>query len=168
VRYLDSKPTLITTTIATGGASGQKVITTASTAGVVAGQVITGYGIPLATYVQSFVTNTSITITQNLTARATGTLYFYNSYYVARISGTSMAAPQVTGVLALFLQLYPDATPDDCKKWLANFGSNSNIMFTTGLDNDYTTGKSLLGQSNKYLHSPFSQDVVFKQSGGSA
>ena len=167
-KYLDSSPKLITTTTATGGASGQKVITTTSTAGVVAGQVITGYGIPTATYVQSFVTNTSITITQNLTAIASGTLYFYNSYYVARISGTSMAAPQVTGVLALFLQLYPDATPADCKKWLANFGSKSDIMFTTTLDNDYTNGKSLMGQANKYLYSPFNQDVVFKQSGGSA
>ena len=79
-----------------------------------------------------------------------------------------MAAPQVTGVLALFLQLYPDATPADCKKWLANFGSKSDIMFTTTLDNDYTNGKSLMGQANKYLYSPFNQDVVFKQSGGSA
>lgn len=167
-RYLNSNPVLITTTTATGGAAGQKVITTASTAGVVAGQSIVGYGIPVPSFVQSFVANTSITITQNLTAPASGTLYFYNSYYIARISGTSMAAPQVTGVLALFLQLYPDATPADCKKWLANFGSKSNIMFTTTLDNDYTNGKSLMGQANKYLYSPFNQDVVFKQSGGSA
>jgi subtilisin family serine protease len=79
-----------------------------------------------------------------------------------------MAAPQVTGVLALFLQLYPDATPTECKKWLANFGSNTDIMFTTTLNDDYTDGRSLLGQPNKYLHSPFGQNIVFKQSGGSA
>jgi subtilisin family serine protease len=79
-----------------------------------------------------------------------------------------MAAPQVTGVLALFLQLYPDATQAECKKWLTNFGSNSGIMYTTGLTNDYTNGRSLMGQPNRYLHSPFNQDIVFKQSGGSS
>ena len=34
-----------------------------------------------------------------------------NGYKIANISGTSMAAPQVAGVLALWCQLNPGATP---------------------------------------------------------
>ena len=33
-----------------------------------------------------------------------------------RSSGTSMAAPLVTGCIALYLEKYPDATPEDCQK----------------------------------------------------
>jgi subtilisin family serine protease len=32
-----------------------------------------------------------------------------------RSSGTSMAAPLVTGCIALYLEKYPDATPEDCQ-----------------------------------------------------
>jgi len=58
---------------ATGGASGQNVITTASTTGVAIGQKISGTGIGVAAFVQSFVANTSVTISTTLTATASGT-----------------------------------------------------------------------------------------------
>lgn len=65
------------TTTATGGASGGAVINTASTSGVVAGMEITGTGVPAGSTVLSFVSNTSITISQNLTTTASGTYYYY-------------------------------------------------------------------------------------------
>lgn len=80
-------------------------------------------------------------------------------YKIARISGTSMAAPQVTGMLALFLQVNPTATVDQCKSWLENIASKSNKMYSTGLDDDYTNGRSLMGQANKFLFSPYGQDA---------
>jgi len=63
---------------ASGGASGQNVINTASTTNVVIGQRITGTGIPagVPTFVASFVANTSVTISTNLTATASGTYTF--------------------------------------------------------------------------------------------
>jgi len=44
---------------------------------------------------------------------------FYNQY----ISGTSMAAPNVTGVLATYLQSNPSATRIDVRDWLYRHGS---------------------------------------------
>jgi len=166
--YIENNIGLVANITATGGKSGQNVITTTSTTGVVVGQVITGYGIPGLTIVQSIIANTSITISQSLIYDAQNVYYFYSpsAYYIARISGTSAAAPQVAGVLALFLQTCPDATPAECKKWLANFGSVDNSLNTTSLNNDYTDVHSILGQTRKYLYSPFNNDVAFSQTTG--
>jgi hypothetical protein len=61
------------TITATGGAAGQAVINTSSTAGVVVGQTVQGAGVPSGTKVASFVANTSITLSNNLTTNASGT-----------------------------------------------------------------------------------------------
>jgi subtilisin family serine protease len=83
------------------------------------------------------------------------------SYKIARIGGTSMAAPQVTGMLALFLQLNPTATVDQCRSWLANVASKDQ-MATTNLDNDYTNSRSLMGQSRRFAYFPLAQDIGFR------
>ena len=44
---------------------------------------------------------------------------FHNNY----LQGTSMAAPNVTGVVALYLQSRPDATRVDTRNWLFDHGS---------------------------------------------
>jgi subtilisin family serine protease len=86
------------------------------------------------------------------------------SYKISRIGGTSMAAPQVTGALALFLQLNPTATSQQCKDWLANVASRSQ-MYSTGLDNDYTNSRSLMGGPNRFLYFPYGKDVGFRFKG---
>jgi serine protease AprX len=48
---------------------------------------------------------------------------FYDSEYI-RLSGTSMAAPMVTGAIALLLQAEPDLTPDQVKYRLMHTGTN--------------------------------------------
>ncbi len=51
-----------------GAASGQAVIPFASTTGISTGMAVSGPGIPAGSTVSSFVTNTSVTISNNLTA----------------------------------------------------------------------------------------------------
>lgn len=82
--------------------------------------------------------------------------YRDTEFYNLRIGGTSMAAPQVTGVLALFLQLNPWATQDDCRRFLENQGSKPGL-YDTGEDNvDYRY--STLDSPNRYLFNPYAVD----------
>lgn len=81
------------------------------------------------------------------------------SHKVCKISGTSMATPQVTGVLALYLSRYPKATLDQCKTWLATI-SKKNQINTTTTDNDWSNLRALLGGSNNYLYNPFHNGYV--------
>ena len=76
------------------------------------------------------------------------------AYKVANLSGTSMSAPQVAGVLALYLQLNPNYTPAQAKSWLTNTAKPSQI-YTTGNNNDYTNDRSILESPNKFLFNPF-------------
>jgi len=55
------------------------------------------------------------------------------SHYIGQISGTSMASPQVTGVLACMLQNYPDMKQAEALAYLQN-NSFKNIMFDSALD----------------------------------
>lgn len=109
---------------------------------------------------------TSSTNSSGFGIGADSTYPFDPSYKISRISGTSMASPQVTGMLALFLQMNPGATAQQCKNWLNNFGSKDNKMYSTGLDDDYSNSRSLQGQQNKFLYWPYGKDIGFNNSGG--
>ncbi len=61
------------------------------------------------------------------------------SYYIGKISGTSMASPQVTGALACALQNNPDLTQAEAKAYLQG-NAFKDIMFDSSLDwGDVTT-----------------------------
>lgn len=87
-----------------------------------------------------------------------------SSYKVTKISGTSMAAPQITGMLALYLQINPTATQQDCKNWLNSLASR-NSMYSTGLDNDYGVSRSLMGGENRFAFFPYAKNIGSKRSG---
>ena len=55
------------------------------------------------------------------------------SYHIAKISGTSMAAPQVTGVMACALQNNPDLKQAEAKAYLQG-NAFKDIMFDSSLD----------------------------------
>ena len=80
---------------------------------------------------------------------------FDSNYKQVNISGTSMASPQVAGVAALFLQLNPWATPDQVKAWLQ--ANSKSVVYSTGLDSDYTNSRSIMGSSNRFLFNPFNR-----------
>jgi len=75
-------------------------------------------------------------------------------FLITNISGTSMASPQVAGIVALYCQLNPNATPAQAKAYVSN-NAVSDKLYTTNLDNDYGTSRSLLGGPNKYAFNKF-------------
>ena len=76
------------------------------------------------------------------------------TFNVISLSGTSQAAPQVAGVVALYLSRYPAATPSDVKNWL-NRVSIKNQLLTDDLTDAWESPRSLLGGKNLYLYNPF-------------
>ncbi len=75
-----------------------------------------------------------------------------SGYYLNKISGTSQATPQVTGVVACLLQLRPTLTVDDVKKFIAET-SNKNKLAEGVLS--WTNLYNLQGGANNYLYTPF-------------
>lgn len=81
--------------------------------------------------------------------------YIDPNFYQANDSGTSMASPQVAGIVALFMQMNPGASPGIVKNFLQNRSASSN-MYSTGLTNDYTNSSSISGSLPLFLRNPFS------------
>ena len=87
------------------------------------------------------------------------TFYFFNdpgfasSVKEARISGTSMASPQVCGVGACLLQLRPGLTPTQLRDLVISYSTPT--VYTTGLNNDYTNLNTIHGAPVRVLRNPF-------------
>lgn len=90
----------------------------------------------------------------NVNAFTTSTYYLDASYKQMSISGTSMASPQVAGLGALFLQLYPTATPTQFKQWLTT-NAVQDLIYSTGSEVDYTDNRSIKGAANRFLYNPW-------------
>lgn len=102
----------------------------------------------------------------NTTIYANGPYPADTGYKIGNIGGTSMAAPQVAGVLALYAQLNPGATPSQAKAWI-NSTAQSNQIYTTGSSTDYTDTRSLLGSGNKFAYNKFNSAVQLTLGSGS-
>ena len=77
------------------------------------------------------------------------------SYYIGREIGTSMAAPQVTGMLACILELYPNMTPNDALTYISYYGKLTQMTDTGGVSPTWTSDTlSLQGAANRYLFMP--------------
>lgn len=65
-------------------------------------------------------------------------------------SGTSMATPQIAGIIALYLQKNPNVSPAQVKTWLLN--SATNTIYSTGLSDDYSSSVSIFGGNAKVAY----------------
>ena len=77
-----------------------------------------------------------------------------NNFKQVVLSGTSMAAPNVAGVIALMCQANSQATPASIKSSL--LAKAGNAFLTGSATNDYSDD-STMGGDNKVLFNPFSQ-----------
>lgn len=75
------------------------------------------------------------------------------AYLIKKIQGTSMASPQVCGVLACLLSSRKYYTGYDCANWLA--GTSTKNRLSDSGTTDYTDVLSLLGSENRYLRAPW-------------
>jgi hypothetical protein len=99
--------------------------------------------------------------TANLT-NGYGTKYPVTNYYAnasykqMKLSGTSQAAPQVTGVLATVLQANPYYTQLDVQNWITEQSATDKIANIGGTTtNPYTELYNLQGANNTYLYNPY-------------
>ena len=77
-----------------------------------------------------------------------------SDYKQANLSGTSMASPQIAGMIALFLQANPHATPAEMKAWvLANAGNSMYDYGSSGMD--YETANSPWGGAPIVVYNKF-------------
>lgn len=83
------------------------------------------------------------------------------NFKISNISGTSMAAPQIAGILALYTQLNPGATPLQARTFLNNI-SQSDQLFDTELNNDYANFRSLSGGANRFAFNKFNSAVQLR------
>ena len=80
------------------------------------------------------------------------------SFLIGSISGTSMSSPQVAGLCAQLLQVYPTATPAQIRaKVIAD--STANVLYSTGSSTDYSVSSSLHGGPNRYAYQPFNTET---------
>jgi subtilisin family serine protease len=84
-------------------------------------------------------------------ARATSPLS--GSHYLMKISGTSMAAPNVAGLVATLLETYPNATPAQMKTIVHN-SSTEGLMYN-GATDQWTDQQSIQNGPNRIFKSPF-------------
>jgi len=90
------------------------------------------------------------------------------SYKIRKLQGTSMAAPQVTGILATLLQARPSYKQAECLAWIQDQATNSRLFDpTTGTPStDYQNLRALQGANNKYLQTPFVSGLKYNFTGG--
>lgn len=71
------------------------------------------------------------------------------SYYLGKYNGTSMASPQVCGVLACALEIYPHWKQEDAKAYITGIAKLNQLTASTGGPTD---GQDLQGAPNKTLY----------------
>ena len=104
----------------------------------------------------------AMSTTNNFSATTIDNPYPGNAtFLINNISGTSMAAPQVAGVLALWLQINPSSTPVQGLSFISSTAKTAQI-YGTGSAVDYTNTRSLLGSTNRFLFNKFNSNVQLR------
>jgi hypothetical protein len=71
------------------------------------------------------------------------------SYFLGKYSGTSMASPQVCGVLACALEIYPNMNQSQAKDYILAYAKSNQLTATSGGAAD---GQDLQGAANLFLY----------------
>jgi subtilisin family serine protease len=84
------------------------------------------------------------------------------NYWQSKLSGTSMASPQIAGMVCLLLQIHPDWTPTQVVNWV--FSNSTDKIFDGGDSTgaDYTTERSLWGAYERLAYFPLKGSKVFQ------
>ena len=80
-----------------------------------------------------------------------------SSYYLNKISGTSQACPQVTGLLACVLQARPTMTPAQALEFILNYAVSGDLVQTGA--SSYSNTTDLQGGANLILKTPFTSAI---------
>jgi len=83
------------------------------------------------------------------------------TFLINNISGTSMAGPQIAGVLTLWLQINPSATPAQGLAFV-NATAKTAQIYDTVSSVDYTNTRSLLGSTNRFAFNKFNSNVQMR------
>jgi hypothetical protein len=70
------------------------------------------------------------------------------SFSIGKLSGTSMASPQVCGVLACALETYPEMTQEQAKAYITAYAKSNQLTASSG---GPTAGQDLQGAPNLFL-----------------
>jgi hypothetical protein len=73
------------------------------------------------------------------------------SYFLSKMAGTSMASPQVCGVIACYLELYPRWNQADAKEFILAYARSNQL---TGTNGGYADVTDLQGGPNVFLKYP--------------
>jgi subtilisin family serine protease len=97
-------------------------------------------------------------------ATAVGTVDypFDLDYKATKISGTSMASPQVAGVVACMLEARPSYNQTQVRAWLTETTASGRLSDTGG---GYADLQSLQGGPNKFLRQPFNSATAWSFKG---
>lgn len=99
-------------------------------------------------------TNIVSTMSTTNTHGATASYPPNPSFKIGSISGTSMASPNVAGLAAQLLQVYPTATPAQIRQKIIDTAA-TNVLYSTGSSTDYAVTNSLHGGANRFAYQAF-------------
>lgn len=92
--------------------------------------------------------------------------YLDSNFKQVNIGGTSMASPQVAGLVALYAQLNPDYTPAQMQDQIFKHASPTLVQLGSDTDYDVSTLPRRLGTPNRMLRNKFNVKIDGVADGG--
>jgi hypothetical protein len=104
-----------------------------------------------------------ISTMSNTNAHGSSQYPYDGNFGIRNLTGTSMASPQICGMVALQCQVNPSITPSQMHQSIISNATDK--LYTTGLDNDYTNGRSLGGSSARCAYNKFNSSIQLNING---
>lgn len=102
-------------------------------------------------------------ISNTVPANTSRSVYTPNTnYWQTKLNGTSMASPQIAGMVCLLLQAHPDWTPTQVVNWMFNNATDKIFDGGDSTGSDYATEQSLWGAYERLAYFPLNGSTVFQ------